>query len=138
MSRVDATQLLKGVLSLLLLRRHRLLGRLGDDDGLTTWFAAFRAAQCQGKASVNASVESISSVFVSVPEYTNKKRTDAQYVGDLYNAFLRRGGDLPGVLFWINQLSTKGMTPDDVRRNFIASTEFKGRVNAVIAQGCLP
>ena len=39
--------------------------------------------------------------------------------------------------FWINQLNTAAMTREQVRQNFIASSEFQGRVNAIIAQGCL-
>jgi hypothetical protein len=59
-------------------------------------------------------------------------------VGDLYNAFLRRGGDNAGVQFWISQLNTGARTRQNVRQQFIASTEFSARVNAIIAQGCLP
>ena len=53
----------------------------------------------------------------------------------LYNAFLRRGGDLGGVQFWIGQLATR--TREAIRVEFKNSTEFQARVNAIIAQGCL-
>ena len=48
-------------------------------------------------------------------EYLARSRTNAQYVGDLYNAFLRRGGDLGGVQFWIGQLNTGTHTREQVR-----------------------
>jgi len=58
-------------------------------------------------------------------------------VGDLYNAFLRRGGDLAGVQFWINQIASGAQTREQVRTQFKNSSEFQARVNAIIAQGCL-
>lgn len=36
-------------------------------------------------------------------EYIGRNRSNTQYVSDLYNSFLRRAGDLPGVLFWISR-----------------------------------
>ena len=115
-----------------------LLSRLPDDGGFAFWLARFRAAQCNGSAAVSSEVEAISSLFAGSVEYANRARTNAQYVGDLYNAFLRRGGDLPGVLFWINELSTGARTRENVRQAFVASPEFQARVAAVITQGCLP
>jgi len=68
-----------------------LLGRLPDDGGFGFWVGQFRTAQCAGGAAVNAQVESISSQYALSQEYANRARSNAQYVGDLYNAFLRRG-----------------------------------------------
>jgi hypothetical protein len=114
-----------------------LLGSLPDDGGFNYWLGLFRAAQCQGGEAVNAQVESISSAFANSAQYVNRGRTDAQYMGDLYNAFLRRGGDLAGVQFWIGQIATAAQTREAVRRQFVASGEFNARVVAIIAQGCL-
>jgi uncharacterized delta-60 repeat protein len=116
-----------------------LLTRLPDPGGFTAWVNNFRAAQCQGTAlAVNDMAEAISSGFANSGEYLGKNRTNSQFVGDLYNAFLRRGGDLPGVQFWINELNTAARTRENVRQQFLVSTEFQGRVNAIVAQGCLP
>jgi hypothetical protein len=115
-----------------------LLARLPDSSGFTTWLGQFRTSQCSGASAINATVESISSQFVASAEYTARNRTTAQYVGDLYNAFLRRGGDLAGVQFWINQINTNAQTKDQVRKAFIAAPEFAARVNAVIAAGVAP
>ncbi|MBK8321681.1 MAG: DUF4214 domain-containing protein [Betaproteobacteria bacterium] len=114
-----------------------LLSRLPDDSGLASWVGQFRAAQCAGAGSVYSTVEAISSSFANGGEYASRNRTNAQYVGDLYNAFLRRGGDLDGVQFWISQL-TGGATRSAIRQQFIASPEFTNRVNAIIAEGCVP
>jgi hypothetical protein len=115
-----------------------LLARLPDDGGFNFWLQKFRAAQCQGSAAVTAQAESISSQFALGSEYAARARTNAQYVGDLYNAILRRGGDLAGVQYWINQIATGARSRENVRQAFLASAEFSGRVSAIIAQGCLP
>lgn len=115
-----------------------LLARLPDVGGFSIWRGQLQIAQCQGAVAVNAQVESISSQFANGAEYAARGRTHAQFVGDLYNAFLRRGGDLAGVQFWINQLSGSTLTRDQVRQAFVASTEFQGRVTSVVNQGCLP
>jgi hypothetical protein len=69
-------------------------------------------------------------------EYQGRNRTNSQFVDDMYNTFLRRGGDLAGVNFWIGQLATSSR--DQIRQQFKLSPEFQGRVNAILAQGCLP
>ncbi len=114
-----------------------VLGRLPDDSGFTFWVGQFRAAQCQGAGAVTAQADAISSAFVNGGEYAGRNRTNAQYVGDLYNAFLRRGGDLAGVRYWIGQLDSGAQTREQLRQAFIASPEFSASVNAVVAQGCL-
>ena len=114
-----------------------LLSRLPDPGGFDFWIQRFRAAQCQGAGAVNAAVESISSDFMNGAEYFNKGRTNAQFVGDLYNSFLRRGGDLGGVQFWINDLDSTARTRENVRQNFVGSPEFQGRVTAIVNQGCM-
>ncbi len=117
---------------------YRLLARLPDSSGYDYWVQRFRAAQCRGQAAVTSEAETISSLFLGSTEYAARNRANAQFVGDLYNAFLRRGGDLDGVRFWIAQLDAGLRQRDDVRRQFALSPEFSGRVNAIISQGCLP
>ena len=112
-----------------------ILSRLPDTNGFNYWVQQFRTAQCQGAAAVNAQVEAISNAFITSGEYTARNRTNPQYVGDLYNAFLRRGGDAAGVQAWINELNTRNRS--QVRQAFIASQEFQARVTAVVNQGCL-
>ncbi len=115
-----------------------LLARLPDSAGFTFWLARFRAAQCLGGNAVNAEVESISSLFAGSAEYASRARSNAQFVGDLFNAFLRRGGDLAGVQFWINEIASGARTRESVRQAFVASPEFQSRVAAIIGQGCAP
>ena len=113
-----------------------ILNRLPDTSGFNSWLTQFRTAQCAGPGPVYTAVDQISSSFIYSSEYLGRNRTNAEYVGDLYYAFLRRGGDLAGVNFWINQLTSAAETREQLRRDFINTPEFNGRVNAIIAQGC--
>jgi hypothetical protein len=115
-----------------------LLSRLPDPGGFSFWVAAFRAAQCAGAGAVTTEAETISSLFATSGEYLGRNRTNAQYVGDLYNAFLRRGGDLGGVQFWIGHLDAGNLSREQVRQFFRASAEFSVRVDALANAGCLP
>jgi hypothetical protein len=113
-----------------------LMARLPDDAGFASWLEAFRVAQCRGGTHVTAQSAAISTGFTGSAEYHSRGRSDAQFVGDLYNAFLRRGGDLEGVLFWISELASGRRTRDQVRDAFLASPEFSARVAAMVAEGC--
>jgi len=115
-----------------------LLFRLPDGGGFNFWVGRFRTAQCAGAAAVTAEAEAISGEFARGAEYANRNRTNSEYVGDLYNAILRRGGDGPGVQFWINSIATGTLTREQVRQQFVQSPEFQGRVQQIIAAGCLP
>ena len=81
-------------------------------------------------------MENISAGFSTSPEYGARSRSNADFVADMYNAFLRRGGDLAGVQFWIGQLDSGARTRQQVRQAFISTPEFQGRVSAIIAAGC--
>jgi hypothetical protein len=114
-----------------------LLSRLPDDGGFNYWVGRFRAAQCLGAGAVYAEVEAISSGFADSPEYAARNRSNGQFVGDLYNSFLRRGGDLDGVNYWVGQLAAGARTRGNERQAFITTPEFSARVQAIINQGCL-
>ena len=112
-----------------------LLSRLPDDGGFGYWASRFRAAQCSGTAAVTAEAEAVSSEIARAAAARN--RTNSQYVGDLYNAMLRRGGELAGVKFWIDVLDRGALTREQVRQQFVASPEFQGRVAQIVAAGCV-
>jgi hypothetical protein len=115
-----------------------ILGRLPDDGGYTFWTQQFRAAQCQGSAAVYAEADAISASFTTSAEYLQRNRTNADYVADMYDTFLRRGADLAGFQYWVGQLATSARTREQVRQYFVASPEFAGRVATIVAQGCAP
>jgi len=113
-----------------------LLSRLPDTAGFNFYVGQFRTAQCQGAGAVYTQVENISSGYANSQEYSNRGRSTTQYVADLYNSFLRRGPDLSGLQFWVNQITSGARTREAVRQEFKVSPEFDGRVQAVIAAGC--
>lgn len=119
-----------------------VLNRLPDTGGFNFWLGRVRAAQCQGASAVSAEVANLALQFFYSAEYANIEaaRAPAQrvprYVGDLYNAFLRRGPELAGYQYWIGQINSGARTRDDVRNNFVGSAEFQARVGSVIAAGC--
>jgi hypothetical protein len=115
-----------------------ILNRLPDTNAYNYWVGQLKTAQCAGPGAVYAKVNEISYAFIFGPEYTNRTRTNTQYVTDLYYSFLRRGGDTAGVNFWINQLNTGAKDRNTERADFIASPEFGARVNAVVNAGCVP
>ena len=114
-----------------------VLSRLPDSSGFLYWVQRFRTAQCQGSAALIAEVEAISSAYMNSVEYLGRNRSVPQFVGDMYNAFLRRGGDLAGVQYWIQQLESGARSRENVRQQFLASPEFTARVNAIVQQGCV-
>ena len=112
------------------------LARLPDDSGLDFWRSQFIAAHC-GTGDVYATAIGISESFFNGAEYNAAPSTSAQYVSDLYNAFLRRSADAPGFNFWVNQLETNAMTRAAMRSAFIASPEFGTRVQAIANSACV-
>jgi hypothetical protein len=112
-----------------------LLGRLPDDAGFLWTLQQLRAAQCQGGSAVAAVAESISSMVANSPEEAARRRSHGQFVGDVYNAIMRRGGDLSGVQYWAGQLQG-GADRDTLRRQFLASPEFQARLAKVVGAGC--
>lgn len=115
-----------------------LLGRVPDSVDFGYWRGALRQAQCVGPAAVRAAIDSIATSFLASAEYSNRARDNAHFVADLYYAFMRRGADLGGFDFWVDKLGRGTLTRDDVRRAFLATPEFEGRLQKVIDAGCAP
>jgi hypothetical protein len=116
-------------------------GRLPDSGGFNYWLGQIRTAQCGGGNAVNTAMDQYSALFLTSPEYGSRDAARAPnmrnplYVSDLYNLFMRRGADLGGYNYWVNQVNT-AQTRDQVRLAFLSSSEFQNRVGAVIAAGC--
>jgi hypothetical protein len=121
-----------------------ILGVLPDSGGFNFWLDQIRKAQCQGGPALTSQVGTLAQAFIGSAQYANRDAArpanlrNAMYVGDLYNAFLRRGGDLNGYLFWVGQLNSGAQSRTSLANQFVASTEFQNRVTAVIAAGCAP
>ena len=121
-----------------------ILGRLPDDGGFNFWLGQLRAAQCQGPAAVTAKTAELADTFATSGEYGNRELArqasdrNRMYIGDLYNAFLRRGAEPSGYNFWTGQLNSAAQTRQQVRTAYVNSPEFQNRVSNVAAQTCIP
>jgi hypothetical protein len=120
-----------------------ILNRFPDTPALNAFVSNLREAQCapiaQRPGAVYKAVNDLSYfVIFGAPEYAGRNRTNTQFVSDMYNSFLRRGGDASEVGFWINQLNTFSKDRNTERVDFLNSGEFSARVNAVVNAGCLP
>ncbi|HYC36973.1 MAG TPA: DUF4214 domain-containing protein [Usitatibacter sp.] len=113
------------------------LGRLPETEGFRHWLGRLRGAQCSGGDAVQVEVDSLSQMFLYSPEYANRQRTNREYVADLYNMFMRRGGDMPGEEYWVKQLVEGAMDREQLRRAFLDSAEFQFRLAAVSSLTCI-
>ncbi|HYC36452.1 MAG TPA: DUF4214 domain-containing protein [Usitatibacter sp.] len=115
------------------------LSRPPEPEGLRAWVNRFRAAQCQSSDAAGAIRQAawdISGAFFTSGEYWASPPSNAAFVADLYNAFLRRSADPSGFQGWIAALDNGSLTRDDVRYQFLASPEFSARIEAIAAAGC--
>jgi len=95
-----------------------------------------RNAQCIDARSLEDALYDAASDFVRSSEYLSRKRTDIEYVGDLYDGILRRGATPFEINYWKNILSL-GISRMQILKFFVSSPEFQFRVAAVINEGCL-
>jgi hypothetical protein len=114
-----------------------ILQRLPDSAGYQFFLGQFQQAQCSGADAVRAEANSVSQQFFNSAEYSNLKRTNAQFMSDIYNAIMRRGPDVDGINFWIGQLDSGALAREQVRAQFVQSPEFNNRVTNVIDAGCV-
>lgn len=112
-------------------------GRLPDSPGFNFWLGELRKAQCLGGPAVSSKADEVAGLFFTSAEYIGRGRSDRDFIGDVYNAYMRRGpsGDAEGFNFWAAQVPAMGR--DWIRSQFVPSTEFQNRVSAVIEAGCL-
>lgn len=79
-------------------------------------------------------MNTIAGLFFNSGEYVGGLARDRDFMGDVYNAYMRRGpGGDTGFSFWVGQVPSRGR--DGVRAEFVPSTEFQARVSSVIAGG---
>ena len=112
-----------------------ILNRLPDTAGFNAWLGLMRAAQCAGAQQVRDLSYQIALGFIQSGEYGLRGRTNSQFIGDLYDAILRRGALPSEVSYWVTFLNTA--TREATLPFFTGSAEFQLRVQEVINAGCL-
>jgi hypothetical protein len=113
-----------------------LLARLPDAEGYIHWSNVLGGGPSCQLPWYLAAADEVSRAFMESPEYAARARSDAEFVGDLYNAFLARGGDVAGIRYWAAKLETNALTREQVRQAFLHSAEFTGRVDPAVLWGC--
>jgi hypothetical protein len=114
-----------------------LLNRLPDTAGFNSYLALMRTAQCSGPQQVRDLSGQVALGFLGSAEYTLCKRTNAQFVEDLYNGILRRGAVPEEINYWVNFLDSGTYNREQELAFFTSSDEFQLRVQEVIEAGCL-
>ena len=92
------------------------LGRPQDTDGLEAWTKLLVTKK------TTASV--VAQGFFFSQEYLNKKRTDQQFIHDLYRVYFGRDEDAAGMQAWLVALA-QGYSRLTVLNNFAGSAEFE-------------
>ena len=97
-------------------RLYRIvLARTCDVPGMSFWTTELLSGSSTG-------TKTAADFFFS-EEYLNRRRTDAEYVADLYNTLLGRAGDEIGTADWTSRLQN-GATRLSVLNGFAQSPEF--------------
>jgi RHS repeat-associated protein len=103
------------------------LGRQPNSTELTNWSTTLASARARGiRPLIGAAQQLANSLFTSAEYPTNN---DTQFVIDLYEAFLQRAPDGPGLTHWVGQVAAVGRS--NVRLAFAVSPEFAQNVTAI-------
>lgn len=103
------------------------LGRQPNSTELTNWTTTLSTAQARGiRPLIGAAQQLGNSLFTSAEYPTNN---DTEFVTDLYEAFLQRAPDGPGLTHWVGQVGTVGRS--NVRLAFAVSPEFAANVTGI-------
>ncbi|UCF94245.1 MAG: DUF4214 domain-containing protein, partial [Desulfobacterales bacterium] len=109
-----------------------LLDRLPDTDGFNRWVEMMRTAMAEGEGAVRELSHQIALGFLQSAEYALRRRSDREFLEDMYNGILRRGAQQAEFDAWLEYMQA-GMTREEVLGYFTDSVEFQSRVQALIA-----
>jgi RHS repeat-associated protein len=84
---------------------------------------ALNQASAQGEEAVITKAREIARSQIASTAYTNRNRTDREYVRDLYQVFWQRAPDQSGWEHWTREVSLRGR--ESVLLRFATSTAFK-------------
>ena len=99
-----------------------ILSRTADGDGVAFWESEVDRVVALG-ADPNDVLHALSVSFFNSTEYKSRVLTDAQFVDNLYQAYLGRDADIAGQEYWVSQLQ-QGLTRDALLNEFLFTAEF--------------
>ncbi|MCQ2483167.1 MAG: DUF4214 domain-containing protein [Clostridia bacterium] len=92
------------------------LGREADKEGYEYWVSNLNNGQACGAQ--------VGFGFIFSEEYTNKNRTNEEFVNDMYAMYFGREADEAGFNYWVEQLNNETATREDIMAGFANSEEF--------------
>jgi len=99
-----------------------ILGRAPEPGAAEFWRSQISSIIPLG-IDIREGFQGLAKFFFDSQEYLQKNRDNNAFVTDLYQAFLNRAPDAPGLAFWLDQLA-QGLTRDMLMTQFANSTEF--------------
>ncbi len=92
------------------------LGREADEAGYNYWVDGLNNGELCGAQ--------VGFGFIFSEEYTNKNRTNEEFVNDLYAMYFGREADEAGYNYWLDMLNNETATREDIMAGFANSEEF--------------
>lgn len=94
----------------------KALGRMGAASEIAYW--------ANNLASGASTGTSVAKAFYLGKEYENRKRSNSEYLNDLYAGLFGRTPDASGYKYWLGLLNEDRRTRSDVLKGFTISAEF--------------
>lgn len=96
----------------------------------SSWDAALQTGLNTSEAALLTAAQGLIAGLFSSSEYTDRARSDDQFVSDLYLAYFGRAGDPAGLEFWVAQVSSsdRATVQED---GFNTALEFTARVSSL-------
>jgi YD repeat-containing protein len=97
------------------------------------WNDILRKAYANGQDSLLLASRELGRTMFDSAEYAARQRSDADFIRDLYMAYLHREPEPAGFNYWMSQLPTQGR--ENLRYGFAYSGEFQTVVAIVLPNG---
>lgn len=94
----------------------RALGREAEPAGMKYWVQEIRSKR--------RTPVQVAECFFFVPEFTDKKLNNTEFVKTLYRAFMGREYDKPGLDYWVARLD-RGESRKTIVKTFAGCEEFQ-------------
>jgi hypothetical protein len=109
--------------------------RLPDDIGLPGWLSPLRT-NCTNAPQQAANARAFLRGVFNSQEYSSLGRTNQQFLGDMYDAVLRRYPEIGGWNAWLAIINS-GASRSSIIDGIVDSQEFAIRTDGIYAQGCI-
>lgn len=113
---------------------NSILGRASEPGGNDYW-TWVSVTNCAAGEHAEEAFSAIVTAFYHSPEYLNRNRTNADFVGDVYGSLLYRQPEPGGLDYWTWQLDIGAQTRDQVMLAVLSSPESVGYMNDAFGGG---